>query len=266
MWLDSHCHLVAGEFDVDRAATLDRACEAGVDTFIAIGSGYGIAGNARAVELAAADPRVFATVGVHPHEAKEFDDEARALLEELIGRPRVVAVGECGLDYHYMNSDREVQRAVFAEQAATARSRRMPATIHVRGDEPNAFEELLDIWQTETRGESRRRPPLLHGNPRVRAARDRGRLLHLFLGHPHVQERSRTQRGREGAPARTPDGRNRRAAARPRGFSRQAQRARPRQPWSERCSRRSTKCPPKRSRTRPAKTRERSFASVTPKR
>jgi TatD DNase family protein len=153
VWLDSHCHLVAGEFDVDRAATLDRACEAGVDTFIAIGSGYGIAGNARAVELAAADPRVFATVGVHPHEAKEFDDEARALLEELIGRPRVVAVGECGLDYHYMNSDREVQRAVFAEQAATARSKRMPATIHVRGDEPNAFEELLDIWQTETRGE-----------------------------------------------------------------------------------------------------------------
>jgi TatD DNase family protein len=153
MWLDSHCHLVAGEFDVDRAATLDRACEAGVDTFIAIGSGYGIEGNARAVELAAADPRVFATVGVHPHEAKEFDDEARRLLAELIDRPRVVAVGECGLDYHYMNSEREVQRAVFAEQAGTARSKGLPATIHVRGDEPNAFEELLEIWLAETRGE-----------------------------------------------------------------------------------------------------------------
>ncbi len=153
MWLDSHCHLSADEFDLDRAAVLDRARKAGVDTFIAIGSGYGIAGNARAVEIAAADPRVFATVGVHPHEAKEFDDEARALLEELIGRPRVVAVGECGLDYHYMNSEREVQRAVFAEQAATARSRRMPATLHVRGDEPNAYEELLDIWLAETRSE-----------------------------------------------------------------------------------------------------------------
>jgi TatD DNase family protein len=153
MWLDSHCHLVASEFDPDRAATLDRACAAGVDTFIAIGSGYGIAGNARAVELAAADPRVFATVGVHPHEAKEYDDEARTLLDELSVRPRVVAIGECGLDYHYMNSEREVQRTVFAEQAASARSRRMPATIHVRGDEPNAFEELLDIWQAETRGE-----------------------------------------------------------------------------------------------------------------
>jgi TatD DNase family protein len=153
MWLDSHCHLAADEFDADRAAVLDRAHAAGVDTFIAIGSGYGIAGNARTVELASADPRVFATVGVHPHEAKELNDEARRLLEELMGRPRVVAVGECGLDYHYMNSEREVQRAVFAEQAASARSRRMPATLHVRGDEPDAYEELLDIWLAETRGE-----------------------------------------------------------------------------------------------------------------
>jgi TatD DNase family protein len=153
MWLDSHCHLAADEFDADRTAVLDRAHAAGVDTFIAIGSGYGIAGNARTVELASADPRVFATVGVHPHEAKELNDEARRLLEELMGRPRVVAVGECGLDYHYMNSEREVQRAVFAEQAASARSRRMPATLHVRGDEPDAYEELLDIWLAETRGE-----------------------------------------------------------------------------------------------------------------
>jgi TatD DNase family protein len=153
VWLDSHCHLAASEFDADRAAVLERAHAAGVDAFIAIGSGYGIAGNVRAVELAAADPRVFATVGVHPHEAKELDDAARELLEGLLDRPRVVAVGECGLDYHYMNSERDVQRAVFAEQAATARSRRMPAVIHVRGDEPNAYEELLDIWLAETRHE-----------------------------------------------------------------------------------------------------------------
>jgi TatD DNase family protein len=153
VWLDSHCHLAASEFDVDRAAVLERATESGVDAFIAIGSGYGIAGNAQAVKMAAADPRVFATVGVHPHEAKELDDEGRALLDELIEQPRVVAVGECGLDYHYMNSERDVQRAVFAEQLATARSRRLPVTIHVRGDEPNAYEELLEIWLAEGRGE-----------------------------------------------------------------------------------------------------------------
>jgi len=153
VWLDSHCHLTAGEFDLDRKEVLDRACNAGVDAFIAIGSGYGIDGNARAVEMAAADSRVYATVGVHPHEACDLDDEGRGLLEALMARPRVVAVGECGLDYHYMNSEREVQRSVFAEQAATARSRRLPATIHVRGDEPNAYDELLEIWLAETRGE-----------------------------------------------------------------------------------------------------------------
>jgi len=153
VWLDSHCHLTAGEFDVDRPAVLERAAEAGVDTFIAIGSGYGIAGNTQAVKLAESDPRVFAAVGVHPHEAKKLDDAGRALIEKLLEHPRVVAVGECGLDYHYMNSERDVQRAVFAEQIATARAHQMPVTIHVRGDEPNAYDEMLDIWLTEGRGE-----------------------------------------------------------------------------------------------------------------
>jgi TatD DNase family protein len=153
VWFDSHCHLSAGEFDVDRPAVLERATQAGVDAFIAIGSGYGIPGNTQAVKLAECDPRIFAAVGVHPHEAAEFDDAGRALIERLLDHPRVVAVGECGLDYHYMNSDRDVQREVFAEQVATAREHQMPVTIHVRGDEPNAFEELLDIWLAEGRGE-----------------------------------------------------------------------------------------------------------------
>jgi TatD DNase family protein len=153
VWLDSHCHLSAGEFDVDRPAVLERAAQAGVDAFIAIGSGYGIAGNTQAVKLAESDSRIFAAVGVHPHEAKDLDDTGRALIEELLEHPRVVAVGECGLDYHYMNSDRDVQREVFAEQVATARAHQMPVVIHVRGDEPNAYDEMLDIWLAEGRGE-----------------------------------------------------------------------------------------------------------------
>lgn len=153
MWLDSHCHVTADEFAGDRDAVLDRAQAEGVEAFVGIGSGYGIARNGLAVELAAADARVVATVGVHPHEAAELDDAGRQLLAGWLAHPRVVAVGECGLDYHYMRSPRAVQREVFAEQLGWARARRLPVSIHVRGDAPDAFAELLDIWQAEGRGE-----------------------------------------------------------------------------------------------------------------
>jgi TatD DNase family protein len=149
MWFDSHCHLGADEFAGDRDEVAARAFAGGVEGLIAIGSGYGVARNARAVALAEADPRVWATVGVHPHEATELDDAGRAEIARLLAHPRVVGVGEAGLDYHYMNSPRAVQRAVFAEQLAWARERALPVSIHVRGDEPNAFDELLDIWTAE---------------------------------------------------------------------------------------------------------------------
>ena len=91
MWLDSHCHVTADEFAEDRDAVLDRAESAGVETVIAIGSGYGIEHNARAVALAGTDARVYAAVGVHPHEAAELSDALRARLADWIAQPRVVA-------------------------------------------------------------------------------------------------------------------------------------------------------------------------------
>jgi TatD DNase family protein len=152
VWLDSHCHLGAGAFDADRAEVLARAWAAGVEGLIAIGSGYGLAGNARALELAEGDPRVFATAGVHPHEAAELDEPGRELLAGWLAHPRVVAVGECGLDYHYMRSPRSVQREVLAWQLALARERRLPVSLHVRGERPDAFAELLDLWRAEGAG------------------------------------------------------------------------------------------------------------------
>ncbi|TMA29779.1 MAG: TatD family deoxyribonuclease [Deltaproteobacteria bacterium] len=148
-WFDSHCHLGADEFSADRAEVAARAFAGGVEGLLAIGSGYGVANNARAIALAESDPRVWASVGVHPHEAVELDDAGRADLARWLGHPRVVAVGEAGLDYHYMNSPREVQRAVFAEQVGWARERGLPVSIHVRGDAPDAYDELLDIWTAE---------------------------------------------------------------------------------------------------------------------
>lgn len=152
-WIDSHCHITADRFDADRQETLDRTFASGVETLISIGSGYGIRGNDAAVRLAESDPRIFAAVGVHPHEAAELDDEGRAAIRLWLDHERVVAVGECGLDYHYMNAPREIQRSVFAEQIALARELAMPVSIHVRGDEPNAYDEMLEIWMAEGRGE-----------------------------------------------------------------------------------------------------------------
>jgi TatD DNase family protein len=153
MWLDSHCHLTASRYDDDRSEVLQRARDAGVQGMIAIGSGYGIEANGAAVALARQEVDVHATVGIHPHEASECNAFVLDRLRDWLADPAVVALGECGLDYHYMNSDKGAQRQAFAVQVDMARELRMPVSIHVRGDEPDAHGELLDIWLSEGRGE-----------------------------------------------------------------------------------------------------------------
>jgi TatD DNase family protein len=153
VWVDSHTHLTAPEFDADREDVLARARHAGVSGFLAIGAGWGIDANEAAVALAGREPDVWAAVGVHPHDAKLLDDAGRARIAAWLGRPGVVAVGECGLDYFYDHSPRDVQRAVFAEHVGWARERDLPVSIHVRGADPGAWEELLDVWRAEGRGE-----------------------------------------------------------------------------------------------------------------
>lgn len=152
MWIDSHCHVTADEFAEDRAAVLERAAAAGVEAMVAIGAGYGVEHNARVLALAEGDPRIHPTVGVHPHDAEKLDDAGREKLRRWLAHPRVVAVGECGLDYWYMNSPREAQREVFAEQVALARELDLPVSIHVRDRGADAYEDLLAIWKREGGG------------------------------------------------------------------------------------------------------------------
>lgn len=152
MWIDSHCHVTADAFAEDRAAVLERAAAAGVERMIAIGAGYGVAHNADAVALAAADTRVYAAVGIHPHDAQAFDDASAASIRAWLAAPRVVAVGECGLDYWYEHSPRAQQRKVFAWHVALARETDRPVVIHVRDRESAAYEELLEIWASEGGG------------------------------------------------------------------------------------------------------------------
>ena len=131
MLIDTHCHLDSQSFPEGGDEPIGRAKAAGVCAFVAIGVG-GLAAAKEATELARRRSDVVATVGVHPHDASTSDDALESELDRLLADPRVVAVGEVGLDYHYDNSPREVQRAVFRRFVATARRVGKPLVIHTR--------------------------------------------------------------------------------------------------------------------------------------
>jgi TatD DNase family protein len=129
--IDSHAHLADAAFDSDRAQVLERARAAGVTGIVCIGESLGAASRARDIARGAADG-VWWTAGVHPHDAASFE-----AARDLAGIRRhldagAVAVGECGLDYHYDHSPREAQRLAFAEQLALARETGKPVVVHTR--------------------------------------------------------------------------------------------------------------------------------------
>lgn len=152
-WIDSHCHLTAPDFAGDRDAALAHAREAGVDVLLVIGSGYGLDDVDAARALAHSEPGVYATAGVHPHDARLWSPEAADRVAAALDDPMVVAVGECGLDYWYENSPREAQRRALADQLALARERDLPVSLHVRDREDDAYDELLELWRSQGRGE-----------------------------------------------------------------------------------------------------------------
>ncbi|MFB3826165.1 MAG: TatD family hydrolase [Bryobacteraceae bacterium] len=130
--VDSHCHLDDKQFDAGREAVIERARAAGVGRMLAIGAGDGPPDLESALRLAEAMPFVYATVGVHPHDASKADAASFARLSALIEHPKVVALGEIGLDYHYNFSPPEVQREVFRRQLAIAREAGKPVIVHTR--------------------------------------------------------------------------------------------------------------------------------------
>jgi TatD DNase family protein len=145
--VDSHCHLDDAVFDEDRDEVLQRAREAGVGRFLAIGTGGGPPDLEVATRLAERYEPVYATVGIHPHDAAKADVASLDRLAELCGHPKVVAVGEIGLDYHYDNSPREKQREVFVDQMQIARQAGKPIVIHTRDAWEDTMELLSTHWQ-----------------------------------------------------------------------------------------------------------------------
>jgi len=148
--IDSHCHLDMDDFAADRDGVLAQAAAAGVSAMVTIGAGGPLEANERAVALAAAHAPLYATVGVHPHEASLATDAVIAALEALLAQPKVVAIGETGLDYFYDNSPRPQQRAAFAGFIQLARTRRLPVVVHLR----DADGDALDIMRAEHAGET----------------------------------------------------------------------------------------------------------------
>jgi TatD DNase family protein len=130
--VDSHCHLDHKQFQGDVEGLLERAAEAGVKYFLAIGTADGPPELDVAVRLAERYPNVWATVGVHPHDASKVEARTFDELRALSKHPRVVAVGEIGLDYHYDFSPRELQSEVFLEQMRIAQEAGKPVVIHTR--------------------------------------------------------------------------------------------------------------------------------------
>jgi TatD DNase family protein len=144
-FVDSHCHLDDARFDVDRDAVIERARAAGVKYLLAVGGGGGADALDAALPIAARYDGIYAAAGIHPHEAERAEPRHFEKLREAARAPKVVAIGEIGLDYHYDHSPREAQKKALAQQLEIAREARLPVIVHSR----EAWSDLTEIFVGE---------------------------------------------------------------------------------------------------------------------
>ena len=158
MFIDSHAHLEMEQFDSDREQMIARARENGIEKIVAIGSGTGPGSLDCGIQLAERHEFIYATIGIHPHEARLATDADFQELEQLAKRPKVIAWGEIGLDYFYDHSPRELQQQVFVRQMELARAAKLPIVIHCRPSDKseNAWDDCLDLleqhWKSSSLG------------------------------------------------------------------------------------------------------------------
>ena len=168
MMVDSHCHLDGKVYTSDRDEVIQRAIDAGVKRMVAIGTGEGPPDLEAGIRLADSYDVFYATVGVHPHEASKYQDTTSVNLRSLLRHPKVVALGEIGLDYHSNFSPPDVQKRVFLEQMAIAAEARKPIVIHTREAWADTLELLEQHW----------------------APTGLGGIMHCFTGTPAEVERT----------------------------------------------------------------------------
>ena len=166
--IDSHCHLDSADFDADREAVIERAIDAGIEHMMAIGTGSGPPDLEAGVRLADQHPVFYATAGIHPHDAAKAGADDFKRLASLLAHPKVLAVGEIGLDYHYDFSPRDIQKGAFIKQMAIAAEARKPIVIHTREAWDDTFALIEQHWAP-------------HGI---------GGIMHCFSGGPEEARRS----------------------------------------------------------------------------
>jgi TatD DNase family protein len=147
VYVDSHAHLEGNKFDSDRAQVLGRARAAGLERILAIGSGTGPGTLDCAIRIAEQHDWIFATIGIHPHEAKLATEPDYTEMQHLASNRKVIAWGEIGLDYFYDHSPRAVQKEVFRRQMEQARHARLPIVIHCRpsNNSENAWDDTIQM-------------------------------------------------------------------------------------------------------------------------
>jgi TatD DNase family protein len=165
MLIDSHCHLDSDQFDPDREQVIERALASGITKMVAIGTGNGPPDLEAGIRLADKYESFYATVGVHPHDASKPFDAAH--LADLTHHPKVIAIGEIGLDYHYDFSPRATQQAVFRAQMKIAADAKKPIVIHTREAWDDTIATLRDHW-----------------NPA------QGGIMHCFSGNPEQAQQA----------------------------------------------------------------------------
>jgi TatD DNase family protein len=147
IFVDSHAHLEMEQFDSDRTAVLQRAKDHGIRTILAIGSGTGPGSLDCGIRLAEEHEFIYATIGIHPHEAKLASDADFEEMAQLAKQPKVIAWGEIGLDYFYDHSPRDVQEQVFLKQLQLAQAAGLPIVIHCRPSDgsEDAWDDCLKL-------------------------------------------------------------------------------------------------------------------------
>ena len=149
--VDSHAHIQGPEFAADVAQVIEQARAVGVERIIVVGGAGDLSSNDAALELAKSFSGLYATVGMHPHDAKEVSDKDLERLDELARSPQVVAIGETGLDFYYNHSPRQIQIKLFCRFIHMARETGLPLVVHNR----EAQREVVELLRREGKGDLR---------------------------------------------------------------------------------------------------------------